>query len=119
MAAQDKATLEAVRDMESAGLDIVTDGEIRRESYSNRFATALSGIDISDPAPIPNRTGGTAYVPRIVGPIRRLRPVQVRDTEFLRANTDRIVKMILPGPFTMSMQAHNEHYGAIEDAAMA
>ena len=104
--------------MEDAGLDIVTDGEIRRESYSNRFATALSGVDISDPAPIPNRTNGTAYVPRIVGPIRRIRPVQVRDTEFLRANTDRIVKMTVPGPFTMSMQAHNEHYSSIEDAAM-
>ncbi len=118
MAAQDRATLEALRDMEDAGLDIVTDGEIRRESYSNRFATALSGVDISDPAPIPNRTNGTAYVPRIVGPIRRIRPVQVRDTEFLRANTDRIVKMTVPGPFTMSMQAHNEHYSSIEDAAM-
>lgn len=118
MAAQDRATLEALRDMEDAGLDIVTDGEIRRESYSNRFATALSGVDICDPAPIPNRTNGTAYVPRIVGPIRRIRPVQVRDTEFLRANTDRIVKMTVPGPFTMSMQAHNEHYSSIEDAAM-
>ncbi|MEK9832996.1 MAG: 5-methyltetrahydropteroyltriglutamate--homocysteine methyltransferase [Rhodospirillaceae bacterium] len=118
VAAQDKATLEAVRDMEDAGLDIVTDGEIRRESYSNRFATALSGVDISDPAPIPNRTNGTAYVPRIVGPIRRMRPVQVRDTEFLRANTDRVVKMTVPGPFTMSMQAHNEHYSSVEDAAM-
>jgi 5-methyltetrahydropteroyltriglutamate--homocysteine methyltransferase len=118
VAAQDRATLEALRDMEDAGLDIVTDGEIRRESYSNRFATALSGVDISDPAPIPNRTNGTAYVPRIVGPIRRIRPVQVRDTEFLRANTDRIVKMTVPGPFTMSMQAHNEHYSSIEDAAM-
>ncbi len=118
MAAQDRATLEALRDMEDAGLDIVTDGEIRRESYSNRFATALSGVDISDPAPIPNRTNGTAYVPRIVGPIRRIRPVQVRDTEFLRANTDRIVKMTVPGPFTMSMQAHNEHYSSVEDAAM-
>jgi len=118
VAAQDRATLEALRDMEDAGLDIVTDGEIRRESYSNRFATALSGVDISDPAPIANRTNGTAYVPRIVGPIRRIRPVQVRDTEFLRANTDRIVKMTVPGPFTMSMQAHNEHYSSIEDAAM-
>jgi 5-methyltetrahydropteroyltriglutamate--homocysteine methyltransferase len=118
VAAQDRATLEALRDMEDAGLDIVTDGEIRRESYSNRFATALSGVDISDPAPIPNRTNGTAYVPRIVGPIRRIRPVQVRDTEFLRANTDRIVKMTVPGPFTMSMQAHNEHYSSIEDAAI-
>lgn len=117
-AAQDRATLDAIRDMEAAGLDIITDGEIRRESYSNRFATALSGIDISNPAPITNRTGGTAYVPRIVGPIRRTRPVQVRDMEFLRANTDRIVKITVPGPFTMSMQAHNEHYDSIEDAAM-
>jgi 5-methyltetrahydropteroyltriglutamate--homocysteine methyltransferase len=117
-AAQDRATLDAIRHMESAGLDVITDGEIRRESYSNRFATALSGIDISNPAPITNRTGGTAYVPRIVGPIRRTRPVQVRDMEFLRANTDRIVKITVPGPFTMSMQAHNEHYDSIEEAAM-
>lgn len=117
-AAQDQATLEAVRDMEAAGVDIITDGEIRRESYSNRFATALAGIDIDNPAPIPNRTGGTAFVPRIVGPIRRTRQVQVHDTEFLRANTERIVKMTVPGPFTMTMQAANEYYESQEAAAM-
>ena len=88
-AAQDDATRLAIRDMERAGIDIITDGEIRRESYSNRLATALSGIDLDNPADVRGRTGGTVVVPRIVGPIRRLRPVEVRDVEFLRANTDR------------------------------
>jgi hypothetical protein len=96
--------------MERAGIDIITDGEIRRESYSNRFATALSGIDLDHPAAVPGRTGGSVTVPRIVGPIRRLRPVEVRDVEFLRRNTDRTIKITLPGPFTMSRQAKNEYY---------
>lgn len=118
-AAQDEGTVAAIRDMESAGLDIVTDGEIRRESYSNRFATALDGLDIDNPAEVPNRTNGTTWVPRIVGPIRRREPVQRRDMEFLRAHTDRIAKITVPGPFTMSMQASNEHYESPRDAAMA
>jgi 5-methyltetrahydropteroyltriglutamate--homocysteine methyltransferase len=109
-AAQNDATLLAIRDMERAGIDIITDGEIRRESYSNRFATALSGIDLDNPATVRGRTSGTVVVPRIVGPIRRLRPVEVRDVEFLRANTDRPIKITLPGPFTMSRQAKNEFY---------
>lgn len=118
-AAQDEATIAAIRDMESAGLDIITDGEIRRESYSNRFATALDGLDIDNPAEVPNRTNGTTWVPRIVGPIRRREPVQLRDMEFLRAHTDRIAKITVPGPFTMSMQASNEHYASPREAAMA
>ncbi len=118
-AAQDLATISAISDMESAGLDIVTDGEIRRESYSNRFANALSGLDIDNPAQVPNRTNGTTWVPRIVGPIERHRPIQLRDMQFLRAHTDRIAKITLPGPFTMSMQAHNEFYASPRDAAMA
>ncbi|MBV9814655.1 MAG: 5-methyltetrahydropteroyltriglutamate--homocysteine methyltransferase [Alphaproteobacteria bacterium] len=109
-AAQDDATLLAIRDMERAGIDIITDGEIRRESYSNRFATALSGVDLDRPAMVPGRTGGSVTVPRIVGPIRRLRPVEVHDVEFLRSNTDRKIKITLPGPFTMSRQAKNEYY---------
>jgi 5-methyltetrahydropteroyltriglutamate--homocysteine methyltransferase len=117
--AQDKATLEAIRDMESAGLDVITDGEARRESYSNRFATALDGVDIDNPGQVTNRMGGKTWVPRITGPIRRREPVQVRDTEYLRANTDRVVKMTVPGPFTMTMQAVNEHYDSAEAAAMA
>ena len=117
--AQDEGTVAAIRDMESAGLDIVTDGEIRRESYSNRFATALDGLDIDNPAEVPNRTNGTTWVPRIVGPIRRREPVQKRDMEFLRAHTDRIAKITVPGPFTMSMQAANEHYESPREAAMA
>jgi 5-methyltetrahydropteroyltriglutamate--homocysteine methyltransferase len=117
-AAQDDATLLAIRDMERAGIDIITDGEIRRESYSNRFATALSGIDLDNPATVQGRSSGTVVVPRIVGPIRRLRPVEVRDVEFLRANSDRVIKITLPGPFTMSRQAKNEFYREEEELVM-
>jgi 5-methyltetrahydropteroyltriglutamate--homocysteine methyltransferase len=116
--AQDDATVLAIRDMERAGIDIITDGEIRRESYSNRFATALSGIDLDHPAAVPGRTGGSVTVPRIVGPIRRLRPVEVRDVEFLRRDTDRTIKITLPGPFTMSRQAKNEYYKDEEELVM-
>ena len=96
--AQDDATVLAIRDMERAGIDIITDGEIRRESYSNRFATALSGVDLDNPATVRGRSSGTVVVPRIVGPIRRLRPVEVRDVEFLRRNTDRTIKITLARP---------------------
>jgi 5-methyltetrahydropteroyltriglutamate--homocysteine methyltransferase len=109
-AAQDDATLLAIRDQERAGLDIITDGEQRRESYSNRFATALEGIDLERPGKTPNRTGGFSTVPRVVGPIRRRHPVEVRDVEFLRANTDRMIKMTVPGPFTMSAQCQDDFY---------
>jgi 5-methyltetrahydropteroyltriglutamate--homocysteine methyltransferase len=115
--AQDDATLIAIRDMERAGIDIVTDGEMRRESYSNHFATALEGVDIARPAVVQARSGAT-YVPRIVGKVRRSRPVEVRDTAFLRANTDRMAKITLPGPFTMSQQAVDEHYRDPEALAM-
>ena len=109
--AQDDATVLAVRDMERAGIDIVTDGEIRRESYSNRFATALAGIDTKRPGEVPGRSPGTTvYVPRVVGPIRRTHPVQVEDVRFLRRNTDHLIKVTVPGPFTMSQQAVDEHY---------
>ena len=116
--AQDDATRLAIRDMELAGIDIITDGEIRRESYSNRFATALSGVDLDNPAMVRGRSSGTVVVPRIVGPIRRLRPVEVRDVEFLRAHTDRTIKITLPGPFTMSRQAKNEYYKDEEELVM-
>jgi 5-methyltetrahydropteroyltriglutamate--homocysteine methyltransferase len=109
-AAQDDATLLAIRDQERAGLDIITDGEQRRESYSNRFATALEGIDIDNPGTALDRSGHPNPVPRIVGRIRRTRPVEVRDVEFLRANTDRVIKITVPGPFTMSQQAQNDFY---------
>jgi 5-methyltetrahydropteroyltriglutamate--homocysteine methyltransferase len=109
--AQDDATLLAIRDMERAGIDVVTDGEIRRESYSNRFANALAGIDLDNPGTALGRSGLMNEVPRIVGPIRRAAPVEVRDVEFLRASTDRRIKMTIPGPFTMSCQAQDEHYG--------
>jgi 5-methyltetrahydropteroyltriglutamate--homocysteine methyltransferase len=108
--AQDDATLLAIRDQERAGLDIITDGEQRRESYSNRFATALEGIDIDHPGTALDRSGHPNPVPRIVGRIRRKQPVEVRDVEFLRANTDRIIKITVPGPFTMSQQAQNDFY---------
>jgi len=116
--AQDDATALAILDQERVGLDIVTDGEIRRESYSNRFATALEGFDIDDPAIVPGRAGGTNAVPRVVGPVRRTRPVEVEDLRFLRARTDRTIKITLPGPFTMSQQASNEFYGDEAELAM-
>jgi 5-methyltetrahydropteroyltriglutamate--homocysteine methyltransferase len=116
--AQDDATLLAIRDQERAGLDIVTDGEQRRESYSNRFATALDGVDIENPGKTPNRTGGFAIVPRIVGPIRRRHPVEVRDAQFLRAHTDRRIKMTVPGPFTMAQQCEDQHYRDEEALAL-
>jgi 5-methyltetrahydropteroyltriglutamate--homocysteine methyltransferase len=117
-AAQDDATLLAIRDQEHAGLDIITDGEQRRESYSNRFATALAGIDLDNPGKTPNRTGGFSTVPRVVGPIRRKHPVEVRDVEFLRANTQRTIKMTVPGPFTMSAQCQDDFYGDEERLAL-
>ena len=115
--AQDDASLLAIRDQERAGLDIITDGEMRRESYSNRFATALEGVDIDNPGTALDRSGHPNPVPRIVGRIRRKHPVEVRDLEFLKANTDRMVKMTVPGPFTMSQQAQNDFYK--DEAEMA
>jgi 5-methyltetrahydropteroyltriglutamate--homocysteine methyltransferase len=117
--AQDDATIVAIRDMERAGIDIITDGEVRRESYSNRFATALDGMDLDNPGTTLDRTGHPNPVPRVVGPIRRKRPVEVRDVEFLRANTDRAIKATLPGPFTMSQQAQDDFYRDEEAMAMA
>src|SRR2546427_6916466 len=117
--AQDDATVVAIRDMERAGIDIVTDGEIRRESYSNRFATALEGMDLDNPGTALDRTGHPNPVPRVVGPIVRTRPVEVRDVEFLRANTSRAIKATLPGPFTMSQQAQDDYYHDEEALAMA
>lgn len=108
--AQDDATRLAILDMQRAGIDVLTDGEIRRESYSNRFATALEGVDIEHPGQRPSRTGRPDVVPRIVGPIRRRHPVEVRDVELLRACTDRPIKITVPGPFTMSHQAADEFY---------
>ena len=116
--AQDDATILAIRDQELAGLDIVTDGEMRRESYSNRFATALEGVDIDNPGTALDRSGHPNPVPRVVGPVRRKHPVEVRDLEFLKAHTDRTVKMTVPGPFTMSQQAQNDFYESEEDLAL-
>lgn len=116
--AQDDATIVAIRDMERAGIDIITDGEIRRESYSNRFATALQGIVIDPPGFVQARSGRTA-VPRVTGKIQRTRPVELSDMQFLRRNTDRIAKMTLPGPFTMGQQAKDEFYNDDEALAMA
>jgi 5-methyltetrahydropteroyltriglutamate--homocysteine methyltransferase len=118
-AAQDDATLLAIRDQERAGLDIITDGEQRRESYSNRFATALDGIDIENPGTVINRNGRPIPVPRIVGPIRRHQPVELRDLKLLRANTDRKVKATVPGPFTMGRQAQDDYYRDEEGVAIA
>jgi 5-methyltetrahydropteroyltriglutamate--homocysteine methyltransferase len=109
--AQDDATVIAIRDQERAGIDIVTDGEMRRESYSNRFATALDGMDSDHPAEVPARTPGRVQiVPRVVGNIRRRQPVQLRDVEFLRAHSHRPIKITVPGPFTMTQQLHDEYY---------
>jgi 5-methyltetrahydropteroyltriglutamate--homocysteine methyltransferase len=117
--AQDDATVLAIADQERAGLDIITDGEVRRESYSNRFATALEGIDIDHPGMVLGRTGRPNAVPRVVAPIRRKHPVEVDDVRFLRAHTSRPIKMTVPGPFTMTQQAQNEFYPTEADLAMA
>lgn len=116
--AQDDATLLAIRAQEEAGLDIITDGEIRRESYSNRFATALEGVDLDNPGTALDRSGHPNPVPRITGPIRRKHAVEVEDMKFLRAHTDRMVKITVPGPFTMSQQAQNDYYAGPAEAAM-
>ena len=115
--AQDDATVLAIRDQELAGLDIITDGEMRWESYSNRFATALDGVDLDNPGTALDRSGHPNPVPRIVGRVRRQRPVQVEDVRFLRANTERRIKITVPGPFTMSQQAQNDFYA--DEAEMA
>src|SRR6202049_2893487 len=107
--AQDDATILAIREQERAGLDIITDGEMRRESYSNRFATALEGVDIDNPGTALDRSGHPNPVPRVVGKIRRKYPVQVRDLQFLRANTNRQVKITVPGAFTMDQQVKNDN----------
>jgi 5-methyltetrahydropteroyltriglutamate--homocysteine methyltransferase len=116
--AQNDATLVAIREQEEAGLDIITDGEIRRESYSNRFATALEGIDIDNPGTALDRSGHPNPVPRIVGRIRRKHAVEVDDLKFLKAHTKRKVKITLPGPFTMSQQAQNDFYPGLREAAL-
>ena len=118
-AAQDDATILAIRDQERAGLDIITDGEQRRESYSNRFATALDGIDVDNPGTTINRSGRAIPVPRIVGPIRRRHPIELRDLNVLRANTGRAVKATVPGPFTMGKQAQDDYYKDEEAVALA
>ena len=117
--AQDDATRLAVRDMERAGVDVITDGEMRRESYSNRFATALDGVDLDNPGVALDRTGHENPVPRVTGAIRRTRPVEVRDVEFLRSLTDRRIKITVPGPFTMTQQAQNDHYPDERSLALA
>jgi 5-methyltetrahydropteroyltriglutamate--homocysteine methyltransferase len=117
--AQNDATRIAVQDMERAGVDVITDGEMRRESYSNRFATALDGVDLDNPGVALDRTGHENPVPRVVGPIRRTRPVEVGDVEFLRSISDRRIKITVPGPFTMTQQAQDEHYGDGRSLALA
>ncbi|MFP6726855.1 MAG: 5-methyltetrahydropteroyltriglutamate--homocysteine methyltransferase [Alphaproteobacteria bacterium] len=117
--AQDDATLVALHDQERAGIDIVSDGEVRRESYFNRFANALEGIDVDNPATVPGRTGKPTLVPRVVGPIRRKEPVQVRDVAYLRAHTEKPIKITIPGAFTMAKMAADEHYGDQEALIMA
>lgn len=117
--AQDDATILAIRDQEAAGLDIITDGEVRRESYSNRFANALEGLDLDNPGEALDRSGTPNPVPRIVGAIRRKHAVQVEDLRFLRRNTEHKVKITVPGPFTMAEQAQNEHYATDAETAMA
>src|SRR6476660_1040008 len=117
--AQDDATILAIRDQERAGLDIITDGEMRRESYSNRVATALEGVDIVNPGTTINRSGGQSVVPRVTGSIKRMNPIEVRDVEFLRRNTAKKIKITLPGPFTMTQQAQDDYYRDEEALAMA
>jgi 5-methyltetrahydropteroyltriglutamate--homocysteine methyltransferase len=114
----DDATILAIRDQERAGLDIITDGEMRRESYSNRFATALEGVDMDNHGTALDRSGEPVPVPRVIGKIRRKHAVEKRDVEFLRANTDRMIKITVPGPFTMSQQAQNDHYDDMAEMAL-
>ena len=116
--AQDDATRLAILDQERAGLDIITDGEIRRESYSNRFATELEGVDLDNPGTALDRSGHPNPVPRVTGKIRRRNPVEVADLQFLKANTNKPVKMTVPGPFTMSQQAQNDFYNSDEEMAL-
>jgi 5-methyltetrahydropteroyltriglutamate--homocysteine methyltransferase len=116
--AQDDATLLAIRDQERAGLDIITDGEMRRESYSNRFATALEGVDVDNPGTGMDRAGKPTTLPRVTGKIRRKHPVELRDVQFLRKNTDRMIKATIPGPFTMTQQAQNDYYKTEEEMAL-
>jgi 5-methyltetrahydropteroyltriglutamate--homocysteine methyltransferase len=116
--AQDDGTILAIREQERAGIDIITDGEIRRESYSNRFALALDGIDSEHPGQVRSQAGRVTDVPRVVGKIRRIAAVERRDAEFLRANTDRATKITLPGPFTLAQQAQNDFYADEEEMAM-
>src|SRR4249919_4285997 len=116
--AQDDATLLAIRAQEQAGLDILTDGEERRESYSNRFATALDGVDIDNPGTALDRSGHPNPVPRVAGKVRRRHPVEVRDVTFLRGNTERTIKITVPGPFTMSQQAQDDYYRDEEEMAL-
>ncbi len=116
--AQDDATLLAIREQERAGLDIITDGEMRRESYSNRFATALEGVDLDNPGTALDRSGHPNPVPRVVGRIRRRHAVEARDVAFLRANTDRMIKITVPGPFTMAQQAQNDFYASEEEMVL-
>ena len=118
-AAQDDATELAIRDMERAGVDIMSDGEVRRESYSNRFATALAGVDFNNPGVALDRTGRENPVPRVIGPIRRVRSIQVRDVEFLRRHTNQRIKVTIPGPFTATQQAQNDYYPEEESLAIA
>jgi 5-methyltetrahydropteroyltriglutamate--homocysteine methyltransferase len=118
-AAQDDATVLAIRDQERAGLDIISDGEQRRESYSNSFATALDGIDIENPGTVINRSGKPIPVPRVIGPIKRRHAVELRDLKVLRANTDRQIKATVPGPFTMGKQAQDDYYKDEEAVALA
>ena len=117
-AAQDDATILAIREMERAGIDIVTDGEVRRESYSNRFACALDGIDADKPGEMRATTGRVTKVPRVVGKIRRVSDVETRDALFLRENATGFTKITLPGPFTLSRQVQNEFYRDDEEMAM-
>jgi 5-methyltetrahydropteroyltriglutamate--homocysteine methyltransferase len=116
--AMEDATVLAIRAQEQAGLDIITDGEIRRESYSNRIATALAGVDIDNPGTALDRSGHPNPVPRIVGKIKRIKPIEVEDLLFLKAHTDRKVKITVPGPFTMLQQAQNDFYASEAEAAM-
>jgi len=117
--AQDDATRLVIRDLEQAGIDILTDGEVRRESYFNRFATGIEGIDLDNPGVVKNRRGQDTLVPRVVGPIQRNHGVQVRDVEFLRANTQRPIKVTIPGPFTLTQLARDDYYGDMRALAFA
>ena len=116
--AADDATIVAIREMEQIGIDIVSDGEMRRESYSNYFGLALEGLDTQRIGSVIGANGRPTPVPRVIGKIRRTAPVERRDAEFLVRHATQATKITVPGPFTLAQQVQNEFYADEAELAM-